>query len=90
MPVFMPNEQVDEDLLSFKTTFADETKGQGSILRGGWPDPPEFIAQVDEGVDLRWVVAIRCRMGCDELKYRDVARWLHNIDSTLHGMMQET
>ena len=90
MAGWMTNVQMDEGLIAFKTTFADETKGEGRILHGGWPNPPEFIAQVDEDVDLRWIGEIRRRTGLVELKYRDVHRWITYIDAVLYGMMQET
>ena len=90
MAAWMPSVQMDEGLVAFKTTFADETKGEGRILCGGWPHAREFIAQVDEDVNLRWVDAIRRRVGCAELKYRDAGRWRYRIETGLHGMMQET
>ncbi len=90
MPASMPNEQVDEGLLSFKSTFADETKGEGRILHGGWQGPPELIAQIDEDVDLRWVVELRRRVGCTELKYGHWGRLICEIDAGLYGAMRET
>ena len=73
-----------------ETTYADESSGEGRLLHGGQPHPPEFIAQVDENVDLRWVAEIRRRTGLGELKFRDIHVWLRRIDSRLHGAMGET
>jgi len=73
-----------------ETTYADESPGEGRLIYGGQPNPPEFIAQVDGNVDLRWVAEIRKRTSLPELKFRDVHVWLLQIDSHLHGAMEET
>jgi len=73
-----------------ETTYADESPGEGRLSRGGQSAPPEFIAQVDQNVDLRWVAEVRRRTGLAELKFRDVHVWLHEIDPPLHGAMEET
>jgi len=73
-----------------ETTYADESLGEGRLFHGGQAYPPEFIAQVDHNVDLRWVREVRRRTGLPELKFRDAHVWLLKIDSRLHGTMEET
>lgn len=89
MLIWTPENQ-DCHCMGTEVTHADETKGEGRLSLGGGPNPPEFIAQIDDKADVRWVAEIRRRTNMDELKYSTMRKWLTQVNSSIYTAMQET